>query len=66
MVARVGGAVLVRSLERRGNALVLRAPRAGADDIEVGPADDFEILGPLCGVLRLPVIRSESAEPDAP
>lgn len=66
VVARVGGAVLVRSLERRGNALLLRAPRAGADDIEVGPADDFEILGPLCGVLRLPVIRSESADPDAP
>lgn len=53
VVARVGGAVLVRSLERRGNTLVLRAPRDGADDIELGPADDFEILGPLSGVLRL-------------
>ena len=46
--------------------MCIRDRRAGADDIEVGPADDFEILGPLCGVLRLPVIRSESAEPDAP
>lgn len=63
VVARVGGAVLVRALERRGNALVLRAPRAGADDIEVGPADDFEILGPLSGVLRLPEIRSDGVDP---
>ncbi len=63
VVARVGGAVLVRSLERRGNALVLRAPRVGADDIEVGPADDFEILGPLSGVLRLPEIRGEGVDP---
>jgi len=54
VVARVGGAVLVRAIERRGALLVLRAPRAGADDIELGPGDDFEILGPLAGVLRLP------------
>jgi repressor LexA len=72
VVARVGGAVLVRALERRGHTLVLRAPREGADDIELGPADDFEILGPLAGVLRLPVVRAtddlektRDARPDA-
>ncbi len=62
VVARVGGAVLVRSLARRGQTLVLRTPRDGADDIELGPADDYEILGTLSGVLRLPVIRADSAE----
>lgn len=53
VVARVGAAILVRALERRGGTLVLLAPRAGADDIPVGPTDDFEILGTLAGVLRL-------------
>lgn len=59
VVARVGGAVLVRTLERRGAALVLRAPREGADDIDLGPGDDFEILGPLSGVFRVTVVRAQ-------
>ena len=53
VVARVGAAVLVRTLERRGATMLLRGPREGADDIEVGPADDFEILGTLAGVFRV-------------
>jgi repressor LexA len=57
VVARVGGAVLVRAIERRGAAIVLRAPGSGADDIELGSEDDFEILGPLVGVLRLTLNR---------
>jgi repressor LexA len=57
VVARVGGAVLVRAIERRGAAIVLRAPGSGADDIELGSDDDFEILGPLVGVLRLTLNR---------
>lgn len=60
VIARVGGAVVVRALVRRGTQLVLKAPRAGADDIELSPEDDFEILGPLAGVLRLPVIRRDA------
>lgn len=56
-VARVGGAVLVRTMERRGALLVLLAPRAGGDDIEITPADDFQVLGPLCGVFRVTVPR---------
>ncbi len=54
VVARVGGAILVRALERRGGTLLLRAPRAGVSDVELAPGDDFEILGPLAGVVRLP------------
>lgn len=54
VVVRVGGAVLVRAIERRGGALILLAPRPGAEDLDVGAADDFAVLGPLAGVLRLP------------
>ncbi|MBL8996762.1 MAG: hypothetical protein JNL44_05540 [Gemmatimonadetes bacterium] len=54
VVARIGFAVLVRALERRGATIVLRAPAPGVEDIEVGPTDDFEILGPLAGVIRAP------------
>lgn len=63
VVARIGGAVVVRELERRGATLLLRAPRPGGDDIEVGPGDDFEILGPLAGVLRLPQGNAHAADP---
>jgi len=59
VVARVGGAVLARTLERRGAAIVLRGPSPDADDVEVGPGDDFEILGPLCGVFRLAAPRRD-------
>jgi repressor LexA len=59
VVVRVGGSILARSLERRGTRLLLRSPRPGGDDIEVGPGDDFEVLGPLCGVFRLTAPRPD-------
>lgn len=59
VVARIGGAIVARLMERRGATLVLRAPRAGADDIEIGPADDFRVLGPLCGVFRVTAARPD-------
>lgn len=65
VVARIGGAILARLLERRGATLVLRAPRAGADDIEIGVGDDFQVLGPLCGVFRLTAPRPDE-DADAP
>ncbi len=57
VVARVGHAVVARLLERRGASIILRAPGEGADHIELAPGDDFEILGPLAAVLRLPAPR---------
>ena len=63
VVARVGGAVLVRAILRRGTTLILRAPRAGVDDIEVGPGDDFEVFGPLCGVFRITAPQADD-EPE--
>lgn len=59
VVARVGGALLARTLERRGATILLRGPSVNADDIELGPGDDFEILGPLCGVFRLTTPRRD-------
>ncbi len=65
VVARVGHAVVARLLERRGASIILRAPREGGDHIELAPGDDFEILGPLAGVLRLPSSRrsADGADP---
>ncbi len=51
VVVRVGGAVLVRTMQRRGAALVLKAPGVG-DDLELGPGDDYTVLGVMAGVVR--------------
>jgi repressor LexA len=60
VVARVGRAIVVRELDRRGALLTLRSPASGRDAIEVGAGDDFEILGPVAGVFRSASL-SESA-----
>jgi repressor LexA len=52
VVARVGHGIVVRTIERRGAVVVLNSPGGGADDIELGPGDDFEVLGPVAGVIR--------------
>jgi repressor LexA len=59
VVVRVGASILARALERRGTRLLLRSPRPGGDDIELGPGDDFEVLGPLCGAFRLTAPRAD-------
>jgi SOS-response transcriptional repressor LexA len=53
VVARVGSQALVRTLERRGQAVVLRAGDGGAP-LELGPGDDFAVLGVLAAVIRPP------------
>jgi repressor LexA len=50
-VVRVANVILVRTMHRRGATLVLRAPGTG-DDRELGPGDDFVVLGVLAGVFR--------------
>jgi repressor LexA len=54
VVVRVGATVLVRAMHRRGVTVVLEAPAAGGLDRQLGPADDFTVLGVLAGVLRIP------------
>lgn len=65
VVVRVGAAVLVRPLLRRGATLILRAPRPGGEDLEVGPGDDFQVLGPLAAVLRVTAPRPDEP-PETP
>lgn len=50
-VVRVANVVLVRTMRRRGAALLLEAPGAG-DDRELGQGDDYVVLGVLAGVIR--------------
>lgn len=52
VVVRVGGAVLVRTMQRRGATLMLHAAGNG-EDLELGPGDDYTVLGVLAGVVRV-------------
>jgi repressor LexA len=52
VVARVGHGIVVRTIERRGQVVLLRSAGGGTEDIELGPGDDFAVLGPVAGVLR--------------
>ena len=56
IVARVGPALLVRAMTRRGAALVLDGSAAG-DEMELSPADDFVVLGVVAGVIRPPRVN---------
>jgi repressor LexA len=60
VVVRVDASVLVRALHRRGATVVLEAPLAGTDR-ELGPADDYTVLGVFAGVLRIPA-REQAAD----
>jgi repressor LexA len=53
VVVRVAASVLVRAMRRRGATVILEAPLAGVDR-ELGPTDDYAVLGVLAGVIRLP------------
>lgn len=65
VVVRSGGAVLVRAMTRRGSVLLLAAPGEGAD-LELGPADDYVVLGVLGGVFRTPDGGPRTANADGP
>jgi SOS-response transcriptional repressor LexA len=53
IVARVGAALIVRAMTRRGATLVLDGSGAG-DDVELSSGDDFVVLGVVAGVIRPP------------
>ena len=63
VVARVSSTVLVRAMHRRGAIVVLEAPVGGLDR-ELGPGDDYAVLGVMAGVVRL-VARDTKAEAEA-
>ncbi len=60
VVVRVGGAIVVRAMTRRGATLVLDAD-GDAGEVELTAGDDFAVLGVVAGVIR-PPRRSPTAE----
>ena len=53
VVVRIGDRAVVRTMVRRGQAVVLLAGD-GAEPLELGPQDDYAVLGVLAGVIRPP------------
>lgn len=60
VVVRIGAQAAVRTLTRRGQAVVLHAGN-GAAPVELGPQDDYTVLGVLAGVIRPPAARPDEA-----
>jgi repressor LexA len=52
VAARLGGEATVKTMMHRGSSIVLEAASDGEQPIEVGPRDDFAVLGVVCGVFR--------------
>jgi repressor LexA len=52
VAARLGDEATVKTLTHRGSSIVLEAASDAERAVEVGPRDDFAILGVVCGVFR--------------
>lgn len=52
VAARLGSEATVKTLTHRGATIVLEPANIGERSIEVGPRDDFAVLGVVCGVFR--------------
>ena len=52
VAARLGADATVKTLTHRGATVVLEPAQAGERSIEVGPRDDFAVLGVVCAVFR--------------
>lgn len=52
VAVRAGEQTLVRTLTHRGMTLVLEAGNTATPSLELGPKDDFRILGVVAGVFR--------------
>lgn len=60
VVVRIGGTAVVRTLARRGQAVILTTGD-GSAPVELGPQDDYAVLGVLAGVIRPPEESADSA-----
>ena len=60
VVARLGNEATVKTLTHRGSTIVLEPATPAERSIEVGPRDDFAVLGVVCGIFR-PFFEQESA-----
>ena len=52
VLARVGQDALIRTIDHRGATTVLIAWDSAEEELLLGPASDFEIVGVVCGVMR--------------
>ena len=52
VAARLGEDATIKTLTHKGNSIVLEPANENDRSIEVGPRDDFAILGVVCGVFR--------------
>jgi repressor LexA len=52
VAARLGEDATVKTLTHRGATIVLEPANIGERAVEVGPRDDFSVLGVVCGVFR--------------
>src|SRR5215208_3580115 len=52
VAARLGEEATVKTLTHRGATIVLEPANEADRSIEVGPRDDFAVLGVVCGVFR--------------
>ena len=64
VVARIGSEATVKTLTHRGSTIVLEAANPAERNIEVGPRDDFAVLGVVCGVFR-PFFEQEPGKAEA-
>ena len=65
VAARVGEQTLVRTLNHRGAVILLEPASTDERTIEVGPAQDFAVLGVVCGVFR-PLYEAPPVAPMPP
>ena len=52
VAARIGDEATVKTLTRRDGSVVLEPANPAEREIVIGEADDFAILGRICGVFR--------------
>lgn len=64
VVARLGSEATVKTLTHRGSTIVLEPANPAERSIEVGPRDNFAVLGVVCGVFR-PFFEQEPVARDA-
>jgi repressor LexA len=62
VAARLGEEATVKTLMHRGSTIVLEPANPKDRAIEVGPRDDFAVLGVVCGIFR-PFYEQEPAAP---
>jgi repressor LexA len=64
VAARIGELATVKTLTHRDGNVVLEAAHPTERDIEIGPRDDFAVLGVVCGVFR-PFAERATSERDS-